>query len=52
MLPLLTMAREDIPQGPEPQYDRIVSGYETFHSVSASKPLASLSAAVGSTILT
>ncbi len=31
----MTMAREDIPQGPEPQYDRIVSGYETFHSASA-----------------
>ncbi len=29
------MTREDIPQGPEPQYDRIVSGYETFHSASA-----------------
>jgi homoserine O-acetyltransferase len=25
------MADEDIPQGPEPTYDRVVSGYETFH---------------------
>ncbi len=25
------MAGQDIPQGPEPTYDKIVSGYQTFH---------------------
>jgi homoserine O-acetyltransferase len=26
------MARSSIPLGPEPQYEKVVSGYETFHS--------------------
>ena len=26
------MARSSIPVGPEPQYEKVVSGYETFHS--------------------
>ena len=26
------MARSSIPAGPEPQYEKVVSGYETFHS--------------------
>ncbi len=25
------MANQDIPQGPEPTYDKVVSGYQTFH---------------------
>ena len=27
----MTARKSDIPGGPEPQYDRVVSGYETFH---------------------
>ena len=28
----MTRQRSAIPSGPEPQYDKVVSGYETFHS--------------------